>query len=114
MLRRPILFFLDWPLVCRPNREQSKVDSYEKRLRPILSRRKQKQNSRDRRDKVQTKARSGYLGNALFQDLLVDVKETGSEVVLLDSAREGKTIFQAIQDPAGCESHPYFWILSGS
>lgn len=65
------------------------------------------QNSRDRRDKVQTKARSGYLGNALFQDLLVDVKETGSEVVLFDSAREGKTIFQATQDPAGNESHPY-------
>lgn len=33
---------------------------------------------------------NGYLGNALFQDLFVDVKETSSKVVPFDGASRGK------------------------
>lgn len=38
----------------------------------------------------------GYLGNALFQDLLVDIKEPGSVVVLFDGARGGKRTFSRL------------------
>ena len=36
---------------------------------------------------------NGYLGNALFQDLLVDVKEMSSKVVPFDGAERGNSIF---------------------
>lgn len=36
---------------------------------------------------------TGYLGNAFFQDLLVDVKKTSSKVVPFDGAGRGSNIF---------------------
>lgn len=40
--------------------------------------------------------RNSYLGNALFQDLLVDVKETSSKVVPFDSAEGGNRTFSRL------------------
>lgn len=39
---------------------------------------------------------NGYLGNALFQDLLVDVKETSGKVVPLDGAGGGNRAFSRL------------------
>lgn len=39
---------------------------------------------------------NSYLGNALFQDLLVDVKEMSSEVVPFDGAGGGKRAFSRL------------------
>lgn len=39
---------------------------------------------------------TGYLGNAFFQDLLVDVKEASSEVVPFDGARRGNRAFSRL------------------
>lgn len=39
---------------------------------------------------------TGYLSNALFQDLLVDVEEMSSEIVPLDGAGEGNRAFSRL------------------
>lgn len=49
---------------------------------------------------------NGYLGNALFQDLLVDVKETSGEVVPLDGAGGGNRAFSRLYGTLKVKFHP--------
>lgn len=77
----------------RPSSNWSEVDSYEiKAEANSSSKYKTKANPPAIKETSpgQRRSSAGYLGYALFQDLLVDIKETGSILILFDGARGGK------------------------